>query len=104
MRGRITYVIALLVVIVCLFAHVSELFDTWDNTQQAGNDTEFTLAVVALCVGASVVFVRLLSRLFLDIAFGIHPFLSSPQFEARPFCRQDVSSILISPSPPPLRV
>ena len=28
-----------------------ELFDQWDHTLQTGNDTEYTLVVLALCVG-----------------------------------------------------
>ncbi len=38
---------------VSLGAPIAELFDSWDQTLQTGNDTEANVAVVALCVGAA---------------------------------------------------
>ena len=35
-----------------------EAFDNWDPPIQTGNDTEYTMVVVALCVGATYLFVR----------------------------------------------
>ena len=34
-------------------APIAELFDSWDQTLQTGNDTEANVAVVALCIGVA---------------------------------------------------
>ena len=48
--SRITVTLALLT---CLICPLVELFDNWDHTIQAGNDTECALLIVALCVGVA---------------------------------------------------
>ena len=52
-RGVITLVLA-----ICFVCPLVEMFDQWDHTIQTGNDTEYALVAVALCVGASYAFVR----------------------------------------------
>jgi hypothetical protein len=39
-----------------------ELFDNWDHTIQTGNDTEYALVVLALCVGVAYSFVRFIFK------------------------------------------
>jgi hypothetical protein len=41
-----------LILAVCLWGHVSEIFDHWDNTLQTGNDIEYSTVIVALIAGA----------------------------------------------------
>ena len=48
----------MLVLTVCLVCPILEVFDTWDPPIQSGNDTEYSLVIAALCVGAAF-FVRL---------------------------------------------
>src|SRR5262245_45652288 len=38
---------------ISLGAPIAELFDTWDQTLQTGNDTEANMVVAALCVGVA---------------------------------------------------
>jgi len=38
---------------ISLGAPIAELFDTWDQTLQTGDDTEANVAVVALCIGVA---------------------------------------------------
>jgi hypothetical protein len=52
-RGVITLVLA-----ICFVCPLIEMFDHWDHTIQTGNDTEYALVVVAICVGASYAFVQ----------------------------------------------
>jgi hypothetical protein len=47
-----------LVLAICFVCPVVEMFDQWDHTIQTGNDTEYALVVVALCVGTSYAFAR----------------------------------------------
>lgn len=39
------------------------MFDRWDHTLQTGNDAEWNLVILALCVGATLPLGELLSRL-----------------------------------------
>jgi hypothetical protein len=50
--------IGVLALLTCFVCPVLEMVDSWDPPIQTGNDTEYTLVVVALCVGASYLFVR----------------------------------------------
>jgi len=52
-RGVLTLVLA-----ICFVCPVVEMFDQWDHTIQTGNDTEYALVVVALCIGTSYAFAR----------------------------------------------
>jgi len=44
---------ATLVLLVCFVCPVLETFDHWDHAIQTGNDTEYPLVALALCVGAA---------------------------------------------------
>ncbi len=47
-----------IVLLTCLMCPLVELFDTWDHTIQTGNDAEYALVVLALCVGVAYSFAR----------------------------------------------
>lgn len=53
MRRNLVFYGALTVLSVCLWAHVSELCDRWDNTFQTGNDVESSAMIAALAAGAA---------------------------------------------------
>jgi len=38
------------------------MFDNWDHTIQTGNDTEYALVVLALCVGVAYSFARFIFK------------------------------------------
>src|SRR6202011_5383299 len=58
MQSRASRIVAGLALLTCLICPLVETFDTWDHTIQTGNDTEYTLVVVALCVGVAYSFAR----------------------------------------------
>jgi hypothetical protein len=58
MRSRTLWITVTLVLLTCLVCPLVELFDNWDHTIQTGNDTEYALVVVALCVGMAYSFAR----------------------------------------------
>jgi hypothetical protein len=97
------FMVALLVVVVLAGTQISELFETWDNTLQTGNDIEFSLAVVALCVGTCFLLAKFLWRYSRNLISKSHPF-SFQQLLLFSGCVREVWSNLLSPSPPPLRV
>ena len=53
MRSRAYRIVATVILVTCLVCPLVELFDNWDHTTQTGNDTEYALVVLALCVGAT---------------------------------------------------
>src|SRR5215468_8394641 len=53
---------AALALLICLLCPILETFDTWDHTLQTGNDTEYTLVVLALCVGVAYSFARFILK------------------------------------------
>ena len=57
--SRIT---AIAVLLTCLICPLLEMFDSWDQTEKTGDDTEYTLVLVALCVGGSYLFARLVFK------------------------------------------
>jgi len=48
--------------VTCLVCPLVELFDNWDHTAQTGNDTEYALVVLALCVGVAYSFARFIFK------------------------------------------
>jgi hypothetical protein len=50
--------IATVILVTCLVCPIVEMFDHWDHTMQTGNDTEYALVVLALCVGVAYSFSR----------------------------------------------
>jgi hypothetical protein len=53
---------ATLALLTCLVCSLVETFDTWDHTLQSGNDTEYALVILALCVGVAFSFARFISK------------------------------------------
>jgi len=62
MRSRTLRIVAVLALLVCFVCPVLETFDTWDHTMQTGSDTEYTLVVLALCVGVAYSFARFIFK------------------------------------------
>jgi len=58
MRISTSQVIGTLALMICLVCPILELIDTWDPPIQSGNDTEYSLVIAAVCVGAAYVFAR----------------------------------------------
>ena len=53
--SRLVKVAILLLVLICLWGHVAEIFDHWDQTLQTGSDSEYSLVLLALSTGAVLV-------------------------------------------------
>jgi hypothetical protein len=49
--------------VTCFVCPVVEMFDHWDHTLRTGNDTEYTLVFLALCVGMVCALARLIVTL-----------------------------------------
>jgi hypothetical protein len=62
MQARASRIIATIILIICFVCPLVELFDNWDHTVQAGNDTEYALVVLALCLGVVYSFARFMFK------------------------------------------
>jgi hypothetical protein len=62
MRSRAFRITAAFALLTCLICPLVETFDTWDHTIQTGNDSEYALVVLALCVGVAYSFARFIFK------------------------------------------
>jgi hypothetical protein len=53
-RRRVLHLGTAFILSLCIWGHVSELFDHWDNTFRTGNDIEYSTVIVALVAGAAI--------------------------------------------------
>jgi hypothetical protein len=101
MRSRASFVTVTLVLAACLGCPVIEMFDRWDNTIQTGNDTEYALVVVALCVGVAYLIARFMPKLTLPGSI-VEAFSSARAQVIFPALGNLRSAVLIPVSPPTL--
>lgn len=55
-RRRLIQFGTTLILTLCVWGHVSEIFDRWDNTFQTGYDIEYSTVIVVLVAGAVIAF------------------------------------------------
>jgi hypothetical protein len=105
-RSRALQLTAVLVLLVCLVCPLVEMFDYWDHTIQTGNDTEYVLLVVALCVGVACSVARFIPKSPLAGTFTESVFTSSSQRSNLPTPYGFASLLFDATSPPalPLRI
>ncbi len=68
LRRQLIRIVIVVLLLICVWAHVSELFDTWDHSLLTGNDLESTLVLVALCLGAACLLGSTILRLAQSLA------------------------------------
>ena len=100
MRSRASQVIIGLVLLTCLVCPLVESFDHWDHTLQTGNDTEYALVVLALCVGVVYSVARFISVVPL-LGFVAKSFLKLGRHKSLPFTPFGVPLLLFSAISPP---
>ena len=90
---------ALLIALVC---PLIDMFDTWDHALQTGNETEYNLVVLALCVGLGVSVARFVIK-FLLANFGTNLALSPPTNTAiRSDGQTRLEFVILVPLSPPV--
>ncbi len=94
--------IGTLALLTCVICPILETFDNWDPPIQTGNDTEYTLVILALCTGAAYSCSRFIlkSALLRFIAQGISAFRAQMCFPSVP--RSFTLLLFDATSPPPL--
>ena len=78
------------------------MFDHWDHTIQTGNDTEYALVVLALCIGVAYSFARFIfkSPLIRSAAGLVSDLCAGKPLPCLSF--NCLAAILFSASPPAL--
>ena len=104
MRSRFSQTVVTLVLAICLVCPLVELFDHWDHTIQTGNDTEYALVVLALCVGVAYSFSRFIANFPLVRLITRSVFTSSVQISFRSAQFSFTSLLFNAISPPPLEL
>jgi hypothetical protein len=69
MQSSLTRVVIGVALLICLVCPLLEVFDHWDNTLQTGNDTEYTLVILSLCIGSTFCVARLILTISRQICF-----------------------------------
>jgi hypothetical protein len=100
-RRKLIQLGTILILTLCIWGHVSEIFDHWDNTFRTGYDIEYSTVIVALVAGGVLAIVGAVA-----VAIGtasaasymLSLFMARPLFSSSP-------AVLVSHSPPlPLRI
>jgi hypothetical protein len=106
MRSRLSQITASLALLICLVCPLLEMFDYWDQTIQTGNDTEYALVVLALCVGAAYSFARFIFRVSVLklLAIDVFAALVQESFHSAPRSSTQLFFSAISPPPLALRI
>jgi hypothetical protein len=68
MREKLVEIAAMFILALCLWGHVSEMFDHWDNTFQTGNDVEYSTVIAVLVAGAVIAFARVALRVLRNVS------------------------------------
>jgi hypothetical protein len=92
--------------VTCLVCPLVELFDNWDHTVQTGNDTEYALVVLALCVGVAYSFARFIfkSALLGFVAKSLFASCAQKSFFSAPSSFTSLLFDATSSPPLPLRI
>ena len=77
MQVRISKIFVIAVLLICVFCALSETLDRWDNSFQTGDETESSVLLLALCLGAALLSARHL------LAIAWHGSSAAAVFEAR---------------------
>lgn len=62
MRARTSWIVGAVALAICLACPIIDLFDQWDHALLTGNDSEYPLVLLALCVGLAFALARLAIR------------------------------------------
>jgi hypothetical protein len=85
----------------CIWGHVSEIFDHWDNTFQTGNDIEYSTVIVALIAGAVIGFAHVAAIVLRTVSSTSRPL---PFFATYSSITPSPAAFIGQSPPPPLRI
>ena len=77
------------------------MFDHWDHTLQTGNDTEYSLVVLALCLAAAYSLTRVVPTLSPVLGSFVRALTHSRALKGLESAFCGVTQIAVSTGPPP---
>jgi len=100
-RRRLIQFGTTLILMLCVWGHVSEIFDHWDNTFQTGYDIEYSTVIVVLVAGAVIAFAQFAAALIRRVSAtpGLVPNFDSCGLDA-----PSLTAFLAYSPPRPLRI
>jgi hypothetical protein len=101
LRRRLIQFGTTLTLMVCIWGHVSEIFDHWDNTFQTGNDIEYSTVIVVLIAGAVIAFADLAAIALRAVSVTAYLL---PLFAASPLAAPSLAAFIGHPPPQTLRI
>lgn len=63
MRAKASWIAGFIALAICVVCPIVDLFDQWDHALLTGNDSEYPLVVLALCVGLAFALARIAIRI-----------------------------------------
>jgi hypothetical protein len=100
-RRKVVHLGAVSILAVCMWSHISELFDHWDNTFQTGNDIEYSTVIVVLIAGAAIAFAHVAAIVLRTVAKTFHLLAS---FAAIRIAARSPATFIADSPPLPLRI
>ena len=101
MRRRLIQFGTALILMICIWGHVSEIFDHWDNTFQTGNDIEYSTVIVVLIAGAVIGFAHLAALVLRGVSVTAYLL---PLFAASPLAAPGLAAFIGHSPPQTLRI
>ena len=101
MRRHLIHHGTTLILTLCIWGHVSEIFDHWDNTFQTGNDIEYSTVIAVLIAGAVIAFAHV-AALVLRSVSAVSCLL--PLFTACLLAAPRPAAVIGHSPPQPLRI
>jgi|SRR5215469_16379501 len=62
MRAKASWIAGFVALAICVVCPIVDLFDKWDHALLTGNDSEYPLVMLALCVGLAFALARFAIR------------------------------------------
>lgn len=101
MRRRLIQFGTTLILTLCVWGHVSEIFDHWDNTFQTGYDIEYSTVIVVLVAGAVIAFAHVVAALMRRVATTL---CLLPSSGSRSIAARSLAAFVAHSPPSPLRI
>src|SRR5579864_4592501 len=100
MRTRASLITGVIALGICFVCPLVDMFDQWDHALQTGNDSEYPLVILALCVGIAFALGRLIVTLSPNFPASSISYVLQCALNSFPFSDRPPALALASASPP----
>jgi predicted subunit of tRNA(5-methylaminomethyl-2-thiouridylate) methyltransferase len=100
MRTRASIITGAIALAICLVCPLVDLFDQWDHALQTGNDSEYPLVILALCVGIAFALGQLIVTLSQNLQTSSIKYVFQSALNSLAFLIRPTALAIPSSSPP----